>query len=39
VRSALKSEGMAGPRAMFVLYVLVVAAGLVLYTVVGLSHH
>ena len=30
---------MAGPRAMFVLYVLVIVAGLVVYTVVGLSHH
>ena len=30
---------MAGPRAMFVLYVLVIVAGLVVYAVVGLSHH
>ena len=32
-------QGMRGPRAIFVLYLLVIAAGLVLYIVVGLSHH
>ena len=29
---------MRGPRAIFVLYLLVIAAGLALYVVVGLTH-
>ena len=29
---------MVGPRAMFVLYLLVITAGLALYIVIGLSH-
>ncbi len=29
---------MVGPRTMFVLYLLVIAAGLALYIVIGLSH-
>ena len=30
---------MAGPRAIFVLYLLIIVAGIVAYSVVGLSNH
>jgi hypothetical protein len=29
----------AGPRAIFVLYLAIIAAGIVGYAIVGLSHH
>lgn len=32
-------HGMGHARAIFVLYLLVIVAGLVLYVVVGLTHH
>ena len=34
-----QAEAMASVRAMFVLYLLVIVAGLAVYIVVGLSHH